>query len=219
MVEIYKIIRELFELDIVPNKMQNERYLHHFLSVKFQQNYKVNYEKITESRFHPEWPTYKKSTGIFCGRYKKEGTRYKVCSNGTAGFIDFAIGDYKSPEIGIEITSKFGWGNEEIIYDFVKLLDNKNPFKKVISINFIFREGKLTSGKNYENLINRINNTIKEVRTRLSENRFAKDRIICFLIIEIASLGKNKKRIWFLDNLEKEKFTQILKRTKIKDKG
>ncbi len=76
---------------------------------------------------------------------KKENKVYLPNKNGGAGFIDFAIGDYNEPGIGIGFSLKYGWSHEEIVYDFLKLLDKKNPFKVSISFNIIFREKRLMS--------------------------------------------------------------------------
>jgi hypothetical protein len=117
--------------------MLNERYLHHFFSGLLHDRH--NWLDLTKDRteivLHPEWPTYKKQTGLLFSRYKRKNRKYLPDINGTAGFIDFAIGDYYRPDIGVELTLKFGWADEEIIYDFLKLLDNRNPFKTSISLN------------------------------------------------------------------------------------
>ena len=36
-----------------------------------------------------------------------------------AGFIDFAIGPYAKPEIGVEVCLKYGWPDEDVVYDFL----------------------------------------------------------------------------------------------------
>jgi hypothetical protein len=107
--------------------MLNERYLHHYFSHLLQE--KWNLMNLTDTKeeieLHPEWPTYKKQTNLCYGQYVKEGGKYLPSKNGTAGFIDFAVGNYKKPYIGIEFSLKYGWSNEEIVYDFLKLLDTR----------------------------------------------------------------------------------------------
>jgi hypothetical protein len=206
--EIIKTLEILINSGIEPTKVQNERYLHHYLSNILQKKHKIVYEKLFESRLHPEWPTYKEQTKLNYGRYKfiKDKKEYSILvNNGTAGFIDFAIGDYNKPEIGIELTSKFGWNNEEIIYDFMKLLDRRNPFKKVLSFNIIYRENMLVKGKNLINLENKIDQTIGIVKKRLG-SYFNEDIEIFFWIVEISKKGSKKLNSWYWDDISKTSF-------------
>jgi hypothetical protein len=46
-----------------------------------------------------------------------------MTEGGNAGFIDFAIGDYSRPSIGVEFCLKTSWNLEEVVYDFLKLID------------------------------------------------------------------------------------------------
>lgn len=177
--------------------MLNERYLHHFFSHLMQDKHGLlnlardNYTII----LHPEWPTYKKQTGLLYGRYKKENSKYTPNTRGTAGFIDFTIGNYDKPDIGIEFSLKYGWSHEEIVYDFVKLLDKKNPFKTSISFNLIFRLKKLVKGKFLTNLEEHMNNAVSEAVNRLNGG-LDKSRELYFIITEIDKY--NSKRHWHL---------------------
>jgi len=119
--------------------MLNERYLHHAFSHRLQA--RADLLGLTDGpqapRLHPEWPTCKKSTGIDGGRYRRIDKRYHPCADGGPGWIDFALGDYHKPSVGIEFTMLPSFSSEAITYDLVKLLDSRNPFAAVISWNVI----------------------------------------------------------------------------------
>lgn len=180
----------------------NERYLHHTFSHQIQLQHKYFDIPKENILLHPEWPTYKKQTEIFCGKYRKNKStkKYEINPKGTAGFIDFAIGVYNEPEIGIEFSLKYGWSHEEIVYDFIKLLDRKNPFKASISFNAIFRKNHLVKGKNKVNLQNRINEAFKEATKRLSDNICDNSRDIFFLITEIDR--EHRRRHWYFNDFK-----------------
>ncbi len=86
----------------------NERYLHHFFSHRIQSIEPCPMpllDPATSSlRFHPEWPTYKEATGIDCGKYQKREGRYLPVETGKkGGFVDFALGPYPTPEVGVSL--------------------------------------------------------------------------------------------------------------------
>lgn len=121
--------------------MLNERYLHHFFSHTFlgAGGMLDLCGETAAILLHPEWPTCKEATSVCYGRYRCTGGKFLPLEDGTAGFIDFAIGEYARPKIGIEFSLKAGWADEEVTYDFVKLLDARNSFEAVISFNVILR--------------------------------------------------------------------------------
>lgn len=177
--------------------MLNERYLHHFFSYLMQ----TECEMLNlagdrkEIILHPEWPTYKKQTGLNYGRYKRRERKYMPDPDGTAGFIDFAIGNYQKPRIGIEFSLKYGWSNEEIVYDFVKLLDKTNPFRSAFSFNVILRHSGLARGSSLTRLENRINVAVNDAVSRLADGGVGVSRGIHFMITEIGR--DDKRRHWF----------------------
>lgn len=146
---------------------------------------------------HPEWPTYKEQTSLNFGRYRKVNGIYQTDENGKAGFIDFAIGDYNKPDIGIEFTLKYGWSNEEIVYDFLKLLDKKNPFKVSISFNVIFRKRKLVEDGYLRDLENHINAAYIEAINRLKYDVCDDSREKYFIVTEIDK--DNQRQHWYYD--------------------
>ncbi len=178
----------------------NERYLHHYFSHLIQdQSISLDLTgNRTEIIVHPEWPTYKKQTGLLFGRYKIKNRKYLPDISGTAGFLDFAIGDYYRPDIGIEFTLKFGWSHEEIIYDFLKLLDNRNPFKTSISLNIILRHLGLVSGKSLKNLEDHMNDAFKEATERL-ETEITGSRELYFILVELDK--DSNRRFWSYDRI------------------
>jgi len=178
--------------------MLNERYLHHYFSHKLQDKHKILNltNNKTEITLHPEWPTYKKATCLNYGRYKKVNKKtYQPNKNGIAGFVDFAIGDYNKPHIGIEFSLKYGWSNEEIIFDLLKLMDRKNPFKMVISFNVIFREMNLVKGGYLKDLKEHMNKAVKEAIRRLKNDTCDNSRELYFIVTEIDK--NNNKRPWY----------------------
>lgn len=179
--------------------MLNERYLHHFFSHLLQD--KRNLLNLTGDKksiiLHPEWPTYKKQTGLRYGRYRRENGKYKPNEDGSAGFIDFAIGDYNEPHIGIEFSLKYGWSNEEIVYDFLKLLDKKNPFGVSISFNVIFRQRRLPKGGYLRDLEEHMNEAFREAVNRLNNEKCDDSRELYFIITEIDK--GNNRRHWHYD--------------------
>ena len=197
--DVLKVILEIAQLTKYRGLMLNERYLHHFFSHLLQE--KCNLLNLTGDNaaiiLHPEWPTYKKQTGLFYGRYRKENGKYRPNANGTAGFIDFAIGDYNKPDIGIEFSLKYGWSNEEIIYDFLKLLDKKNPFNASISFNIILRQRRLIKGGYLRNLEKYMNNAYREAVNRLNEDVCDSVRELYLIVSEIN--GDNNRRHWHYD--------------------
>lgn len=205
--KMVKLISDIAKKIKYRGLMLNERYLHHYFSHSLQSIKSVLnlFEGQDDILLHPEWPTYKKQTNLEnYGRYKKnkDTNKYEIHPEGTAGFVDFAIGKYKKPDIGIEFSLKYGWSHEEVIYDFVKLLDTKNPFKSVISFNVIFRNKSLVKGKNELNLTEHINRSFFEAKKRLKENCCDNSRSLFFLITEIDS--KNNRRHWYFNHLSNE---------------
>jgi hypothetical protein len=177
----------------------NERYLHHFISHRLQEQIDgLDLMQATENLVvHPEWPTFKMGTEIACGRYRAVDGKYEPVADGTAGFIDFALGDYKTPEIGIEITLKSGWAREEIVYDFVKLLDGRNPFATVMSLNVILRPRGVAAGGRRELLHRRMLEAYDEAATRLGDWLCDKTRERYFIVLELAL--RNARRFWYFD--------------------
>jgi hypothetical protein len=198
--EVAKLI--LITAKTIGNKgfMLNERYLHHYFSHLLQQKWDMlNLSEDSKLKLHPEWPTYKKQTGLQYGQYAKTNGKYLPDAAGTAGFIDFAIGDYCKPQIGIEFSLKYGWSNEEMTYDFLKLLDRRNPFKMAISLNLILREHGLTHGAGLTDLENHMNSALQQATLRLKEQTCVERRKLLFVITEIAE--DNTRRHWICNNM------------------
>lgn len=197
--DVLKIILEIAQSIRYNGLMLNERYLHHLFSHLLQEDYRLL--NITGDDktivLHPEWPTYKKQMSLAFARYRKVDGIYKPDVNGTAGFIDFAIGDYNKPDIGIEFTLKYGWSHEEIVYDFLKLLDRKNPFKVSISFNIIFRERRLVKGRHLSDLEESMNRAYRETVSRLDNNMCDDSRELYLIVTEIDK--DDNRRHWHCD--------------------
>lgn len=176
---------------------QNERYLHHYFTEKMQKYFPIYLEDITKSKLHPEWAT-ANQIRINGGKYKKIGNRYEIDNDGTSGFIDFVLGDYNNPEIGIEFKSNSSWKFESIVFDYMKLMDINNPLQTAISFSIIYRE----NGPSNKLKLDIINKTIEEFKNRLNE-RLDKSRPFLFWIVEIAH-KRDKINSWYCKNLEQE---------------
>jgi len=196
---VLKVNLEIAQSTKYRGLMLNERYLHHCFSHLLQEKY--NLLNLTGDNaaiiLHPEWPTFKKQTGLVYGRYRKENGKYKPNANGTAGFIDFAIGDYNKPDIAIEFSLKYGWSNEEIVYDFLKLLDKKNPFNASISFNIIVRQRRLVKGGRLRDLEKHMNNAYVEAVKRLNNEVCDNSRELYLIVSEMDK--DNNRRHWHYD--------------------
>jgi len=176
----------------------NERYLHHFISYRLQEQ--IGGLDLTQASerlvIHPEWPTFKAGGNLAYGRYRASGDKYDPVDDGTAGFIDFALGDYSSPAIGLEITLKSGWTHEEIVYDFVKLLDGRNPFESVISLNVLLRPKGVAVAGRQDRLRRRMLEAYEEAVTRLGSWACDRSRRQFLLVLE---LGPEARRFWYFE--------------------
>jgi hypothetical protein len=178
--------------------MLNERYLHHFLSRLLQRaNPLLDLTAPADMlQLHPEWPTFKKETGICCGRYRFHDKKYMPDPDGGPGWVDFALGEYRSPAIGIEMSLKGGWSHEEVVYDFMKLLDIRNPFRGVISLNVLLRPNGLSKGGRKDWLRQRIMDAHEEALGRLQTLLCPAERQRALLVSEVAP---HESRHWYWD--------------------
>lgn len=154
----------------------NERYMHHLFTHLLQSKYESLHGVVEEEApisLHPEWPTYKKATGLSYSRYRKADGKYYRNEGGKAGHIDFAIGDYRKPDVAVEFKLLYSQSNEDIgnieniIFDFIKLLDGNNPFQVSTSLHCIFRESSLAeSGRS--SLKRKAEDALREAVRRLN---------------------------------------------------
>lgn len=211
--DVLKIILDIAKSINNCGTMLNERYLHHYLSNRLQEkicslNLLGDCSAIT---LHPEWPTYKNKTGIQCRKYKKaDDNKFYPDHSGKGGFIDFAIGNYQSPEIGIEVTLKSGWADEEIVYDLMKMMDRALPFSVRISFNFLIRENNL---KNSAELERKMEQAVEEAQKRLQKNeKYDSSPKAIIIFTEIGN--NNSRRHWHYDRLSNKFLSGLPKITK-----
>ena len=199
--EVFKILKEINDSGVI-NACRNERYLHHYFTRKIQNTYPIVYEDFAQCKLHPEWATLIKGIRNGGGKYKKKEKEYRIDeADGTSGFIDFALGSYDSPEIGLEFKVCRGWIFQSLVFDYMKLLDSVNSIEKAVSFSIIYREKNHSS----ELSLDKINETITALTDRLG-CRLATSRKFLFWIIEIVPNGK-KNKSWYCDNLE-QKFVE-----------
>jgi len=114
-----------------PSAHLNERYLHHLFTHKLQE--KIGLISLDgESLIHPEWATRIKDLRPEGGIYKKDDEKksiYHQADSGRNGYLDFAIGDFDEPKCGIEFKLDNSFNQNGIAFDFMKLLDKRNPIK------------------------------------------------------------------------------------------
>jgi hypothetical protein len=185
---------------LLPHPGLNERYIHHAFSHRLQHQFACLDVATPHSALllHPEWPTVKNATSIAYAKYRNtafpDGRRYYMPvdleGEGTAGFIDFAIGWYNAPEIGVEFSLKKSWCNEEIVYDFLKLIDPRNPFKVAFSHNLIVRDNRLSRGAGLQDLEEHINDALYHAIHRLDGVWCTEERDVRFVVSEIAGDGR-----------------------------
>lgn len=171
----------------------NEKYLHQYFSGILQTELSaINLMEFKSNSVYPDWPTVDDTCGVQFSKYLFDQKKKKFFKNkvGKAGIIDFAIGQYSSPETAIEFSLNFGWENETIVFDFLKLLDPDNPFKNVYSLNIILRKKDIAKGQDYHSLLRKLNKTIKTVQERLTTH-IDPTRNYYFIVTEVSSLRNN----------------------------
>lgn len=181
----------------------NERYLHHFFSHRLQVQHPRLMDLVgntSSMRLHPEWPTYKEATGIDCGRYQEVNGRYQAQDVGRkGGFVDFALGEYASPCVGIEFKQILGWQAEGIVFDYMKLLDGRNPFAAVVQITVMIRPNGLSSGGRRRSFHNSMNNAYVEAIGRLAQNPSSTSPVNRMRRLIVTELAPTERRHWYND--------------------
>ena len=204
--------------------MFNERYLHHYFSMQVQNNNILLDICDKNIMLFPEWPTYKRSEEkenkhSFAkykmeknkedtkkpSRYEPKGINGIKKEKGSAGFIDFAIGNcnYDSPEVGIEFKYLPGWDREAVTFDFLKLMDKRNPFKMAFWFGLILRKGGFSNKlkeKNFEEAFSDAITRLKSAKERLEgdwEERVS-ERTMFILAAEVNN--DNNKRYFLCGN-------------------
>lgn len=190
---VEKIIEQLIsDLRTIkdPNSIHwNERYLHHKFSylVQKESGFEIN---VTDapSKFHPEWATsikdkrdggfYARNDNGYEPRDKRKDSK-DDSKGGNPGFIDFAIGDFDKPEYAVEFKMAKNMDAKGFAFDYMKLLDNRNEFKEVISLSVVLgRKTKLEKKDLDKNL--------KDATNKLGEKEYlSKDRKVLFYVIQI----------------------------------
>jgi hypothetical protein len=150
---------------------------------------------------HPEWPTHKASTGLVTyGRYRRDPAtrRYQPVTDGAAGFVDLALGEYGRPRVGIEFGLAYGWTHEHLVFDLLKLMDARNPFTSVFSLNLILRDVALARKGRLDRLQRRMDEAYAEAAQRLASFGSLCDarRGVCCIITELDATGL--RRHWHL---------------------
>lgn len=180
-------LAECIQMDDV--RRLNERHLHHAFSHRLQhQGLSLGIDN-RPATLHPEWPTRKKDTGIWCTTYQKRDRKYVPADPNVTttkpGFLDFAVGEvYHRPIVGVEFTLKERWNFEEIAYDIMKLIDPTLPFSLGTSLNVIIERNR----QQCATLDNKLARAYSEARSRLTAAHGSFDpRDLFFIVVQISS--------------------------------
>lgn len=190
---IIELIDDLKGLDF--SLHLNERYLHHIFSHKIQL---AGCSVSLSERYgiHPEWATYikgKREYSLYKGNKQKEEKNNNKChynvveigecveEKGSSGFIDFAIGDAEKPDYAIEFKMDDKFDESGIIYDYMKLLDARNPIGKSVSISVFYHSKRISTKMNEITL----NGYLENARDCLSNSHYSKDRKRLFIVLEV----------------------------------
>lgn len=150
------------KIDARHKDILHERYLHHLFSHRAQSlpspgRIHLGTTGSPRRGLHPEWPTYKRNIhvydangdvaslcdsaqhGLYCRDEvdKKYGSKDSVGDNGTAGHIDFAVGDFNLPDVGIEFKMGATFSTDAVAFDLMKLLDARNGIPYAVSFNVV----------------------------------------------------------------------------------
>lgn len=192
---IEKIIEQLImDLRTIkkPNSIHwNERYLHHKFShlVQKESDYEID---ITDAKslFHPEWATSIKGIRDEGGFYTRSENGYEPrpsrkasqddSKGGSPGFIDFAIGDFNNPDYAVEFKMAKNMDAKGFVFDYMKLLDNRNKFKKeVFSLSVVL-------GRKTELKVKDLNDNLEAAKAKLGKFLSKQDdRKVLFYVIQI----------------------------------
>jgi len=164
-----KVLRELaLPFPTAWMRCCNERYLHHAFSRSICQE--LNLDKYGRDQdgqvvLHPEWPTHKTVNGSrssHCfAKYAKVSKGYVPVDitdpKAKGGWIDFAIGQYDSPAVGVEISYSTSWRRAAVSFDIMKLLDRRlRTLRCVASVNFLQRPHRPATGRRLQLFENRL---------------------------------------------------------------
>lgn len=178
MIEIIKLILGEFIKEFSPSTTTsyNERYIHHYFSHRLQNKFPIVFNSINICMLHPEWATAKKGTNR-CAFYYKSGSKYLPSDKGASGFIDFAIGNLESPIVGIEFKMSKSFNKDGAIFDYTKLLDNRNRLDLAISIDIYYRRSK-------EIKVESLNENLQNATNILKDSKKLSNRQHYFWVIE-----------------------------------
>lgn len=196
------LIKEIIDTNINEEMHLHERYLHHRFSFLAQQaGYDISFNNKA-ARFHPEWAT--AITGVRDGGFYKgtndgyeprdsKKNEMNTTEGGTPGFIDFAIGDFDKPDYAVEFKMAKGMDAKGFAFDYMKLLDGRNQFKKAISLSVVF--GRKTPLEQEQ-----LDANLKAAKGKLGQY-FAKGKPYRFIVIQLVD---GKHYIWECNNETKE---------------
>jgi hypothetical protein len=204
-----EILKRISENPFVFDRGQYLPYLNHYYSAEIQKYYNIDISSVHNGLLHPEWPTWIEDKAKQRERWtewpdltdnspKHQFSKYRRAythvyskseydNKSTSGYVNFVIGEYGDPEFAIELYANSLIKREEIGYKVLKLTDEDNPFKYVISFNLIFRENRSTD---------KVWGNAKNALLRILPNNY-KNKQFLFWVVEVSKKGN---RSLFIDN-------------------
>lgn len=172
----------------------NERHLHHAFSHHLQQRRLSLGFDGEPAHLHPEWPTWKESVDRRFIRYRqRDGREFHPDETGSPGFVDFAIGEYEKPTIGVELFLGHAWNHERITYDLMKLIDPELCFDLGVLLVMVLRPGRRIP-TSLDKRLDRAYQAAKE-RVQLARGKLCKHSLFV-LVAEV--LAEREPALWHL---------------------
>lgn len=153
----------------------NERYIHHLFTHMIQSRgilVSLDETDCSNTYLHPEWATSieheRKGAKYRCNNDESDGKKGKYVKDndkGHSGFVDFVIKTRDNSKYAIEFKMSKSLNREGIVFDFMKLIDNDNSFKKSYSLIVYYGHSEKSSHFDEKHLT--INDCLEEAKNRV----------------------------------------------------
>jgi len=173
----------------------------------FAQNDRVSdHQGHTLEWLHPNWPTCSPRRRQDYGRYceirtnRWEAPHHRPLESGTAGVISLAVGPHSEPKIAICLAVSHGTRvAEDRTFDFIKLLDRRNPFGYAFLLDIeVLPSVSMRSGA-IACQAARLNRAYQDALGRLG-NDLCDGKRACYVVAsEIDGDKDSPRRHWWLD--------------------
>lgn len=170
-------------------------YLHHFFSCRVHQSLPELTNLLDSAApiyFHPDWPLQKKVSPAECGTCSNSDAHAGVEAGLYGEAVGFAFGAYAAPEIAVEIKLIARPQLGDLVSDYVKLLDGRNPFKLVVQAAIMMRPDGLPDAEEKDRVALGINLANDMARQSLDHElmRPKASRVHYFVLTELAPAAR-----------------------------